>query len=218
MSHPLDGAWRRVDRADRYIKELRTLFDEWASECEGAIVEAYDIQAGNYVRHPTHIPDIPADVPLALSDAVHNLRSALDYLVYELALLDSKAIQDNTQFPIEDCKVGKSPRGKTIGFDAITSRYLKGLCPVHVAAIERLQPYNGANWTKTLREISNPDKHRRLTPTRRGESINVWVYAPDSPNRPGRTLPSGYKIHIDPTHTLFIVLPEGDAPIIPTLE
>src|SRR5262245_2994099 len=31
------------------------------------------------------------------------------------------------------------------------------------AAIEALQPYNGCNWTKALRDISNPDKHRNIT-------------------------------------------------------
>jgi hypothetical protein len=29
--------------------------------------------------------------------------------------------------------------------------------------IENLQPYRGIEWTRSLRTISNPDKHRRLT-------------------------------------------------------
>ncbi len=40
--------------------------------------------------------------------------------------------------------------------------YLKGVSDEHVAAIERLQPYNGCEWTRLLRTISKPDKHRHL--------------------------------------------------------
>jgi hypothetical protein len=32
----------------------------------------------------------------------------------------------------------------------------------HVMSIESSQPYRGVEWTRTLRTISNPDKHRRL--------------------------------------------------------
>ena len=32
-----------------------------------------------------------------------------------------------------------------------------------MAAIEKLQPGAGCEWTARLRDLSNPDKHRRLT-------------------------------------------------------
>jgi hypothetical protein len=43
-------------------------------------------------------------------------------------------------------------------------RHLRGLSDHHIRAIEALQPYKGIEWTKTLRDISNPDKHRHLIP------------------------------------------------------
>jgi hypothetical protein len=39
---------------------------------------------------------------------------------------------------------------------------LKRLSAAHVAAIEKLKPYNGVDWTKWLVIVSNPDKHRHL--------------------------------------------------------
>ena len=33
---------------------------------------------------------------------------------------------------------------------------------MHAAAIEALQPYNGVDWTRLLRDLSNMDKHRAL--------------------------------------------------------
>jgi hypothetical protein len=41
---------------------------------------------------------------------------------------------------------------------------LKGVDAAHVAAIERLQPYNGCHWTARLRDLSNMDKHRHIVP------------------------------------------------------
>jgi hypothetical protein len=60
-----------------------------------------------------------------------------------------------TQFPIDD-------RPKK--FAEHECSMLKGLNLTHKAAIENLQPYNGCTWTKMLRILSNPDKHRTLTP------------------------------------------------------
>lgn len=95
-------------------------------------------------------------VSILIGEICYNLRSALDYLVYELAILDSSKRQDGTQFPIDDTpeKFSKHKRS-----------WLKGLNSNHVAAIEKLQPYNGADWARILRDLSNPDKHRLLTAT-----------------------------------------------------
>lgn len=41
---------------------------------------------------------------------------------------------------------------------------LKGLNAVHIAAVERLQPYRGCHWTARLRDLSNMDKHRHIIP------------------------------------------------------
>jgi hypothetical protein len=75
-------------------------------------------------------------------------------LVYELAALDSGTVQNGTQFPIEDTPDGFKRKRKS---------FLRGVNDRHAALIEKLQPYNGVNWTKILRTISNPDKHRRFT-------------------------------------------------------
>jgi len=40
-----------------------------------------------------------------------------------------------------------------------------GVSLAHVAAIDGLQPYRGCTWSLILRDISNPDKHRKLTAT-----------------------------------------------------
>jgi hypothetical protein len=97
---------------------------------------------------------VPHIIKILVGEIIYNLRAALDYLVYELAYLDSGEIKNGTQFIIED-------REKV--FQRKRNSKLKGVSDEHVAIIERLQPYNGCDWTRILRELSNPDKHRRLT-------------------------------------------------------
>jgi hypothetical protein len=74
---------------------------------------------------------------------------------------DSRQEIDGTQFPIEDspekfdsriCSIEAKGKGK----------FLKGVSAEHITVIRRLQPFNGCQWTRQLRDISNPDKHRRL--------------------------------------------------------
>jgi len=96
---------------------------------------------------------VPLYLSLPVSDCIHNLRAALDDLIHELAFLDRGAVMGGTQFPIED-----SPSR----FNSRKSTYLRGLSNDHIRAIESFQPYNGVDWTRTLRSISNPDKHRHL--------------------------------------------------------
>jgi hypothetical protein len=49
-------------------------------------------------------------------------------------------------------------------WDQVGRGRLNGLNRCHVAAMERLQPYRRVAWTRVLRELSNPDKHRHLLP------------------------------------------------------
>jgi len=46
-------------------------------------------------------------------------------------------------------------------------RVLRGVSEEHAAIIRQFQPYRGCEWTRTLRDLSNPDKHRELV------SVNV---------------------------------------------
>lgn len=175
-SHPLYGVSRRIIRATRYIEEAQKLIDAFGSECEDRILSAYDPSKKQF---KIDFPEPSPDLPLAISDAVHNLRAALDYLVYELAFKDSGSAQHGTQFPIEECKIGIAPTSNNkIGFDIVAPRYLRGLSPKHVAAIEAMQPYNGQGWAQDLKDISNPDKHRKLIVVNKEEFISVWVRGP----------------------------------------
>jgi hypothetical protein len=158
MAHPLDGADLRFLRADRHLSEADQLIAEFSRACAPYVVTRRDPDTDAISITIETTPPLPVFLPLVVSDAIHNMRAALDYIVYELARHDSGTVQEDTQFPIENFKVGSNGGG----FEAKVKRRLRGLTQAHVGAIERLQPYNGVEWTRTLRDISNPDKHRTL--------------------------------------------------------
>ena len=171
MAHPLDGAELRLYRADRHLTEADSIVQAFADSYIQHFVPSDDGKSARFDKWP----DIPSNLAVVVSDAIHNFRSALDYLVFELALHDSGTVQNNTQFLIEDFKVDPADP-KRRGFDARALNCLRGLRQDHINSIELLQPYKGVKWTKDLREVSNPDKHRRLTAlTHKGQLVGVTV-------------------------------------------
>jgi hypothetical protein len=95
---------------------------------------------------------------LIIGDAVHNARSALDYIAWRIAGGD---ISDRvTLFPI--CESSGQ-------FEDATQRRLRRVHPDAVAAIRKLQPYHRPNVQESalwlLETLENRDKHKLLTPT-----------------------------------------------------
>jgi hypothetical protein len=154
--HPLDPAFARINRADDHLRALADKVEKRSL----AQIDAFSLLPNP--EQPRSIKlDFGAAVALPLDfifgilvgEICYNLRAALDYLVYELAILDSGSIQ-RTQFPIDP-----SPAV----FNARTNRgFLQGVSSAHVEKIEKLQPYMNCAWTQKLQDISNPDKHRTL--------------------------------------------------------
>jgi hypothetical protein len=94
----------------------------------------------------------PIDESLALvvGEAIQSLRSALDYMIHDLAWADSKVSTRRMQFLICD-----NPRE----FRSKQAKALKGMKPAHIAMVEAVQPYNGCDWTRLIRDYSNLEKH-----------------------------------------------------------
>lgn len=169
MGHPLEGAFLRLERAERHLHEAAELVCEWEAATKDKI-----IREDNGQYRFNGFADIPVMMPVVVGDVTHNFRAALDYLIYELSLLDSKgSIKDGTQFPIENVRT--NPANPNRCFEGRRKTYLKGLNDRHVSAIAALQPYAGVEWTQTLRDISNTDKHRHLSVLTKEEDADLQV-------------------------------------------
>jgi len=125
-----------------------------------------DPGAGEHVIYVSRMPDysdVFVQASLILGDAVHNLRGALDHLIYALADWNTAGNMqhpDRTQFPICD---------SLADFNAAARRYLREVHSSHIAIIERFQTYHPVDLLpdrvhpfSLLRELSNTDKHRLL--------------------------------------------------------
>jgi hypothetical protein len=101
------------------------------------------------------LPRLQFDVVATAGDIVHNLRSALDHLAYQLVVVGSgKEPSRRVEFPIAK---------DVVTYEAEKARKVEGMRPVAIKAIDSVKPYKGGNdplWR--IHELDNIDKHRTL--------------------------------------------------------
>jgi hypothetical protein len=169
--HVLNGALERAIRAREHLLDLGQRLgplqkhNDVVSTHPAAGLKPLTIEPSPPIVFPASMR-----IPILIGEVCYNLRSALDYLVFELAKYDSGSPQKQTQFPIECSEKNFRERRK---------KSLKGINDDHVARIEALQPYKGCNWTKTLKDISKPDKHRELIKLKGEVVAIVYVFGED---------------------------------------
>jgi hypothetical protein len=158
----LDDARARIDRAKQHIASLKHEITAVLPP-DRTIVSA--VAGPAFVSGSVQYITSPPILAILIGETVYNLRSALDYLVYELVYLDTGRPKHGTKFLIEDTTQKWNSHVPTAQTPPEKRRkmWLHGLTAAHQAALKRLQPCFGCKWTKTLRDISNPDKHRHLT-------------------------------------------------------
>ena len=223
--HPLDGAFERVKRAGEHIEDLHRRILALTDAQQRTVLDSLDPETIRNVSMDTEIlpfdlnvdtVTVPLDFGVLIGECCYNLRAALDYLIYELAINDSGRVQENTQFPIE---------GSQEFFSKATRSRLRGLSCAHVADIERFQPYKGCDWTSDLKAISNLDKHRKLTatPAHRLSFLFLSHQPPGAYGGPGALGPAR-RVEHSSGRDVFVYFPlnltitlSGGAPIIETL-
>ena len=217
--HRLNGAYLRTERAGEHLTDLEGRIRNFIDTKKDNIPFQFDTDTCQILITPFKIKgDILLKIwPVLIGEIIYNLRSALDYLIFEMAFLDSGAEQQGTQFPIEH---------KPAGFNRRRNTLLKGLRVKHIASIEALQPYKGTTWTHLLALLSNPDKHRHLTPiVNLAESvIKISAHAPGeleavsghvyrTKNSAGDVL----DMHVETDFALSVTFSDG-TPVIETLK
>jgi hypothetical protein len=154
MPGRLDDAYLRVNRAAIHLANLKRRTNRYLQANEGLAVIKVE---GLTVSGPPPFDPPPPFLGILIGESVQNLRTALDYLVYQLAEWDSGPdFERRTQFPIED-----TPKG----FKRRRNSFLEGVSDEHVAVLDSLQPYERPNWLSWIRELSNLDKHNVLIVT-----------------------------------------------------
>jgi hypothetical protein len=212
MTHePFDDAYLRIKRAGKHLSELN---DSIESMRKGELAFPARVKPNPQGGFPTLRFGQMLDEMFrpAIGNVIQELRTALDYMIYDLAFLDSGQLQENTQFVIEDCE--KVFRRK------MKSR-LKGLSDAHIAMVAALQPCNGCDWIKRLAGLSNPDKHKTLLNVSVSGSFDMKFEMtlgradPQTGQRP--VIHLGGEMKVQPNTSVHIAFPDGP-PVIETLE
>jgi hypothetical protein len=161
----LEGVRLKLERAERVIKELNEAVIAYLAEHPYEVVGEFERERSEYVLRG-RVTKSTAYLSVIAGDATHNMRSALDHLAWQLALLTTSTPYDRTQFPI-----ALSP-GE---FNSKSGQKMIGdLSPKHRALVETFQPYNRSeepdapfapHALRDLRFLSNTDKHRLLNTT-----------------------------------------------------
>ncbi|MDQ6867933.1 MAG: hypothetical protein M3178_05865 [Pseudomonadota bacterium] len=213
----LDRAIARVSRAEEHLADfVRKVAQRGQEQIDAITFNPDPNNPQQFIINQVHLP-MDFSFSILIGEIVYNIRSALDYLVFELAGLDSGYLIEGTQFPIEDKKKGFKRR--------IQGGWLDGLNSAHIAAIEALQPYRGCDWTAVLKNLSNPDKHVHLVPSRadheftfHGADANHVIDFRDMPGAVHSTVMSdGTEVYVKAMLTTSIQFPDG-TPVIETLE
>lgn len=207
---PLDCAYEQINGAREHLDALRPEISAFTEEIANSISLKYKRGFVKINRDYLVVPIGTAEFPInrsaplgtkrLIGEIIQCLRKSLEYLVYELACYDSKSIVEKTQFVIVDCE--KKFRENLW--------HLQGLTGEHRAMFERLQPYNGCNWTKLLQELSNPDKHKTLTAVKHPIALSL-----DPSNT--EAIISGNNVSVDNYASIKITFNNG-TPVIEGIE
>lgn len=154
----LTSAQRKLKRGVEHVQTLCAEADAFEDgkaylfESERELRSAHEAE---YRCFAAQRREMPTHWPLLAGEAIQNLRSALDHLIYE-----KSGNNRRTQFPIftDACE-----------FQVLASRKMKGVPETVRAKIEEVQPYRhmpdepAYHPLAQLSSLSNLDKHRVLT-------------------------------------------------------
>ena len=184
MKPSLDGCLRKIDRAREHIDTLNTKIEAGAidlSECKIDAKREFKVVEGKAPALAQEIiftvqgaiPNVPPFFSIVAGEALYQLRSALDHLVYQLIVAKTNAPPTfNSAFPI--IGNGKLVKKKWVSaaelYEIQTSRLKQDISSTALGFLLALQPFrrraayeDDPLWA--LSELNNTDKHRLLNLT-----------------------------------------------------
>jgi hypothetical protein len=167
-----DSAAKKIDWAEEHIRNLRERFRIFADSNPYSFLTKADPKTGDLTFSLRFQNPMPPEFGLIIGDAIHNLRTALDHMTWELIGLDNGTQDGSLHFPSREvrndfeavCDGIKTPR-------ADTKAFFKGLA-VYIGG--QRQSLNG------ICILDNSDKHKIITPLVSAGSVsNFRIINPD---------------------------------------
>jgi hypothetical protein len=169
--HPLDGVNLKIARANKHLDCLNRKIVQWLDAQNYRVTEYDNTQTGEARRSLVDPPDTPDGWSLFIGEYAYHMRSALDHLAWQLALLNVRGAAkarakgecwppEGTEFPIY--AHFRKPSQK--------KRYqekLRRFSPPHRTIVDQEQPFQRGNAASAdalwlLHKLRNTDAHRML--------------------------------------------------------
>lgn len=159
MNDPLSGIRSKVERAHRQLRELRTEVKQFLDRQPYGLTIDLDDQTRQMTARTVIRESCPQMWSVQIGEIAHNLRSALDHLVWQLVILETgqPPTTNKTQFPIfnSEPEYKRSERKFLHGTNAATRSLIEAQQPFHTG-----EKHSSPLWH--LHELSNFDKHRTI--------------------------------------------------------
>lgn len=155
VNDPLESARYMLARAQHHADELHAQIGIYLDSRPLTIVAEYDPDMDEHVYKVKVAKTLPAMLNGIASDAICNLRSALDQSMYACCVA-AGGRKSNTHFPFGDTDTEVESR-KTRGSSDVP--------PDIFVFVKQFQPYKGGDdllWA--LNKLANANKHRILSP------------------------------------------------------
>lgn len=160
---PIDSVMAKLQHAEGYFDAIKNHWLSWKNSNPYRILRQTNADLTRYslILHIDKEPPLQ-NWSLIIGDIIHNLRCALDHLVYAIAVYESgqepPPLDDRLMFPICDTS--------TVFMDQ-SNRRLATLSPGVRATIEAVQPYNRPHAVlppllSILRNFDNRDNHKLI--------------------------------------------------------
>ena len=173
----------RMRRASRHLDEIDDLVKDFVDAGPFQVSETRDPATGGYIYRVELTGTPSEDIPVVVGDFLHNLRSALNYLM--IGMLPPSL--NRLQYPLYENDPFRRVNGsrKFVDRDARGRNFwrtLEGALDRRaLALVKDYQPFSlgtrsgKVNMLAMLSRLSNADKHRRLALVSPGLEAPSWV-------------------------------------------
>jgi hypothetical protein len=183
VSNPFAASKLKLKRAKRHLLEVERAARELPLRDHYEFILPFEPKAGKHNIWWMHSRLMPAEFAIAVGDAIHNLRSSLDFIAIALTVPPLGAGKaDDTYFPTGVTRQAfirardgfTNPKGKWV------KGKMEGAGPDALRLVEEeLEPYGGGKYSiRELHELDILDKHKLIVPAisrMRIENLQVAV-------------------------------------------
>ena len=161
----------KIHRAKHHLADLEIEANKFVDQYRNARFGNKDLHTGevNGPYEMRKVAVISPDMLLIAGDAIHNVRTALDHLIFHLALVGTPGVDPGrVQFPIAK---------DACSYEACKATQVMGVDPLAVKFIDGIKPYHGgeeAFWR--IHELDIIDKHRMILTVERDVILEAdWM-------------------------------------------